>query len=75
MFERAEHLDLAEDPLGRDHSLEHVGHLLQRHSLARSRIRDGPDHAERAVPDHFICLGLGLLLCLLITTTLGLVTL
>ncbi len=75
VFERAKHLDLAEDSLGRDDRLKHVGHLLESDTLARSRISHRPDHSERSVTNHLVGLGLGLLLLLLLLTTLRLLLL
>ena len=42
VFKETQHLQLAEYSLGRHQRLEHVGHLLQSHALAVSRIRDRP---------------------------------
>ena len=54
VLEHAEHLDLAEDALGRDDRLEDVGHLFERHATTRARIGHRPDDAERAVADHLV---------------------
>lgn len=42
MFEEAEHLELAEHPLGGDEALEDVGQFLERHPPAVSGVRHRP---------------------------------
>ncbi len=65
MLESAEHLDLSEDTLGRDNSLEDVWHFLQRHAPTGPRVSHGPDNAEGAVADHLVrLLGIDLRRCL-----------
>ena len=51
MLEEPHHLELPEDSLGADETLEHVGEFLEGNSFAVPGIRDGPDHAEGAVAD------------------------
>ena len=67
MFKRAKHFDFPKNSFGGHDRLKHIGHLLERYSLSRSRICHGPDNSKRAISDHFVRL-LGLLLlslCLL----------